>query len=336
MELPSSHVEHHDARGLQIPDDIVKYSGCLESDPETFWSSNQFYVKANHPMHIIGKLAAIPDHHFYLIQSLCFDFLWRDPSGLPLSHRENTTGSTGDHKFTQDLDKVIEKVLHQGNKGLAVKIFWSTAMSTPLERLCTWNEDEQIYMYKKMESHSAQFRRFNAKCKSLGYDENRIKLVARVEWSDDMPQTNKDFCQEFWPSDGLREDGSDDRTWNELNDWYEVQLWEWEQLEHEKNVFEIDPISKSFIFKELWKSSYLTDGLMWDPVRGHFNPSSDLSHRPFQLRLTQEWPDPNAGNPSRRDSPPMDTSCTNSPEPTNPVIALHTGTPPDSLPNCIE
>jgi hypothetical protein len=50
-------------------------------------------------------------------------------------------------------------------------------MSTPLERLCAWNEDVQTYEYRKMESHSAQFRRFNAKFKSLGYDENRIKLI---------------------------------------------------------------------------------------------------------------------------------------------------------------
>jgi hypothetical protein len=73
MALSPHHIEQHDARGLLIPDDVVKYSGNLRADPEAFWSSYQFYVEGL-PENMLPTLSAIPDSHFHLIQSLCFDF----------------------------------------------------------------------------------------------------------------------------------------------------------------------------------------------------------------------------------------------------------------------
>jgi hypothetical protein len=143
-------------------------------------------------------------------------------------------------------------------KTLVVKILWSTSMSISLERRCTWRKDKQRYEYKNIESLSAQFRRFNAQLKALGYDEAQVRVIARVDWKDSMRQPEWD---EFY----------------DLDDWAYGQIFVWDN--NKENIFKIIPLSKAFVAKELWEMAYLSNGLMWDPARGHFNPSLDVAHQ---------------------------------------------------------
>jgi hypothetical protein len=55
-------------------------------------------------------------------------------------------------------------------------------------------------------------------------------------------------------------------------DWDTPQIFEYDN--YEEKIFKINPISKEFVGKELWEWAHLSYGLMWHPVRGHFNPSS--------------------------------------------------------------
>ena len=125
MALPPLHTEQHDARGLQIPDDIVKYSSCLKSGPEAFWSYNQFYVKVRSLGDTLDMLSVIPDHHFCLIQSLCLDFGWHSPSGFLRDDicEDGVSGicsqsPPGVIPVVQEPHQLIQEVLRRGIKDL--------------------------------------------------------------------------------------------------------------------------------------------------------------------------------------------------------------------------
>ena len=181
MTLSPHHIEQHDARGLLIPDDVVKYSGSLRirrpSGHLISFMSKDF-----------RKTCYQLSRQFLTITStsygaLCFlIFGWNPPSG-PFSDPYRCCGrrkycrscASTIKSEIRELDELIEHVMHRGNKTLVVKILWSTSMSISLERLCTWRKDKQRYEYKNVESHSAQFRRFNAQFKALGYDETLVR-----------------------------------------------------------------------------------------------------------------------------------------------------------------
>jgi hypothetical protein len=261
MALLHLQEQDDDARGVPIPLDTAMHLGA------TFWSSHQFFIKGAYPKHILKQISTIPSHCFCLIRSLCFDLDWVDPSGFL------RPGYCGCRKrqpsycvycrlsiarFIEDLDQLIEHVLSHGNEGLVVKLLWSTTMSIPLEQRCTWREDEKRYMHENIECHSAGFRRFITEFKSLGYDQQRIRVITRVAWKDEMPQSY---------GKGMK-----------VSDDWDGQLFDWD--EHVKEVFRIDPVSKAFVAWDLWKGVCLSNGLMWDPIQGHFNPPLDL---PCQL-----------------------------------------------------
>lgn len=131
--------KQHDARGLLIPDDIVRNSGYVKSNPETFWSSYQIFIKADEEDVEDGvkyldmgkarkKLSAIPDPHFRYIRSLCLDFGWCNARGC-------LKDCTYSIRFRTEVERLIQYIRRRKNSKLVIKLLWSTTIYHSRERL---------------------------------------------------------------------------------------------------------------------------------------------------------------------------------------------------------
>lgn len=148
--------------------------------------------------------------------------------------------------------ELMDDILRRGNKNLVVKILWNTTVSIPLQTESTWNEElGQWGLYYTMwrkskfhENHLGTILKFKDKFRELGYDEERVRLITRINWVDN------------WPGD---------KYWNQ---------WQWEEYEEdEPKIWMIDPLEKKIVWRAMyWEEGVrLSYGLMWDPFRGHYD-----------------------------------------------------------------
>lgn len=177
-------------------------------------------------------LSAIPDHHFYHIQSHCLDSGWRYATGFVY---------TRNPLYGAKFHMLIRYILGRGNENLVIKLLWSMTIPAPVERLAKWDAVCGWSGYEEWESRLSQFLEFKDHFRLWGYDEDRVRIITRLNSKEEFPG----------PAD-----------------WEYDQLEEYNKMEGK--IFEIEPFTKEFVWEEVWESARISYGLMWDPEEGHF------------------------------------------------------------------
>jgi len=144
----------------------------------------------------------------------------------------STAGLKLPHRFGREERELIDSILERGNDRVIIKLLWSTTLYSPLEA----RSHEENKEYYRSGVLSAEFRDFRKAFAKWGYGD-RVRLISRVSWLDELP--NEDF-PEVMESD--RYDQTEDLIW------------------------EIDPISEEFLWRSGWKSVQISYGLLWDPL----------------------------------------------------------------------
>jgi hypothetical protein len=162
---------------------------------------------------MLQTLSNIPDHHFSHIRSLCLDFGWHTSGGLhtfggflhhkvdqSMSDSEDQSLSDSDDQFNDPfyvvvdepppfdgIKRLLDAVLRKGSEKLVVKLLWTTSVSIPVQRETVWVEEEEHWGCGEFMSHVEGFRSFREWFRTWGYNEDRVRLISRLQWKDERP-----------------------------------------------------------------------------------------------------------------------------------------------------
>jgi len=286
-----------DARGLLIPDDIIKNQDYIKLNPDAFWVSYQFYIRVG-PTHfeVMKYLSAIPDRYFCLIKSLCLDFGF---SGGDSEFQYFNFPIDGKH--LEQFEWLVGKILDQAPK-VVLKILWGDDSTKNNFRPLNFQYSEG-WEYRDV-SFNGFWSGIKNRLESKGYDKYRIEIIRIRKWNyniEEMQERAREIRSQVRDistenskeqgqmsrdiiSDEISDKSDETRTLDnmsvgtldELADDHESDPTE----EYENKIFKIDPHSKDYVCKELWHEA--TDApwvrdkfdldmfLLWDPVRGHY------------------------------------------------------------------
>lgn len=231
-----------DARGFLIPDDIVRYKDYVKSHPTTFFSSNNFFVRATQNAYrnpktdqsITKYLSAIPDQHFRLIKGLRLDYGFYSPA-IP--------GCLCRADWFEYFERIIGNILIRGGEDLVINIQYCDEIGP-----CAMTSFDNYRGYKAVVQLDNFWECFKDHFRKQGYNVDRIKIVAIQKFK----------CVKG-PIIPLGDDNdSDTSSCGTLDE--DGVGWNYALLnEYENEIFEIDPISKDFVW-DVWEKPIMRNG----------------------------------------------------------------------------